>query len=269
MTNLEGGRIQSAFGCNNNDTNNSSDAYTLFPGYNSAFSWHLTAHKVDAAWSYGVGAGVTRGIIDTGIKGSQQWLTQARFDWNPASPRTIELFNNVEDCAHGVTVTGMIAGPVNNSLAITGVAHRASVKAYKAGDGVWLQYNYEKVALVDALDQFAADPDVRVINISMGYLFSNGPERDVLLVAEANNKLVICSAGSTLIFGWGTGIYPAKQSNTIAVTGVKYDPVGDPVGKNLDQFGGNYNGGFVDFCTYLKRSADGRKGLGMQDDTNR
>jgi len=262
-----GGRVQSGSGCSNNGIDNSPLGYTLFPGYFSVVSWHLTAHKVDAAWAYGAGAGVTIGVIDTGINGDQWLLTPGGFSRGPSAPRTIELITNEEDCAHGTTVTGMIAGPVNNEMAITGVAYRANVKAYKAGDGVLLNDAYEKQALANALDMFAADPQVKVINISMGYFFANSTVWDALVGAKTNNKLVVCSAGSTALFGWGTGIYPAKHSNTLAVTGVKYDPAGDPLGKNLSTFGGNYNGGFVDFCTYLERTADNRKGLGMHDDT--
>ena len=178
-------------------------------------------------------------------------------------PRTIELFNNVEDCAHGTTVTGMIAGPVNNDYAITGVAHRASIKSYKAGKGVVLDTPIEKADLIDGLEAFSLASDVRVINISLGYLFYKETIWDALVVAETAGKLVVCAAGSVL----GVGVYPARHSNTVAVTGVKYDPIGDPSAKNLDVYAGNNTGSFVDFCTYLERYSDGRLALGMHKDT--
>jgi len=263
-----GGRIQSGFGCGEYGTSYSSTAYTLLPGTNSAISWHLTAHKVDAAWAYGTGSGTTIGIIDTGILGSQALLSQSGFNWDSNSPRTIEQFNNNGNCQHGTTVTGMIAGPVNSGLAITGVAHRANVKAYRAGIDVHLNTPGEKQNLVNALDQFTADPAIKVINISLGYLFFNSSVSDAVIAAKYNNKLVICSAGSTDFFGLGTGIYPARHSSTIAVTGVKYDPAGDPLSVNLEKFGGNFNGSFVDFATHLERKSDGQRALGMHHFSN-
>ncbi len=257
-----GGKVASSSGCDLDHLE--SGGYTLLPGTQSVVSWHLTAHNVEGAWAYNTGEGTTIGVIDTGIDGNQELLTQSEFNWDPASPRTIELFNNAnEDCAHGTTVTGMIAGPINSDYAITGVAHRASVKVYRAGEDVLLNKTSEIADLIDALEQFALDTDIRVINISMGYLIYKSTVWDALEVAKAAGKLVICAAGSTSIYGVGTGIYPAKHSNTIAVTGVKYDPVGDPNGTSLDTFGGNHKGSFVDFCTYLERSSGGTKALGM------
>ncbi len=258
-----GGRVQEAVFCGPNGNENASNAFTLLPGTQSAISWHLSAHNVEGAWAYNTGEGTTIGVIDTSIDGAQELLTQTEFDWDAANPRTIELFNNEEDCAHGTTVTGMIASPLNNDNAITGVAYRASIKAYKAGDGVVLDTNHEKQDLIDALEQFALDTDVRVINISLGYLFYKQTVWDALVVAETAGKLVVCAAGSVI----GLGVFPARHSNTLAVTGVKFNPTGDPNGIYLNVYAGNNNGSFVDFCTYLERTSDGRLALGMHNDT--
>lgn len=258
-----GGRVASGAGCNANGVEGAYDAYTWLPGTHSAVSWHLTTHFVKQAWAYNTGEGTTIGVIDTGIDGDQELLTQTEFDWDAANPRTIELFNNEQDCAHGTTVTGMIAGPINNDYAITGVAYRASIKAYKAGDGVLLQTPQEKRDLVDGLEQFTLDTDVRVINISLGYYISKSTVLDALVAAKAAGKLVVCAAGSVA----GTGIYPAKHPNTtLAVTGVEYNAT-DPWGISLNVSDNNYKGSFVDFCTYLKRASDGRYALGMHNDT--
>lgn len=239
----------------------------------SKVSWHLDRHRVKQAWSKSQGDNVVIGIVDTGIDPDQNLLSNPKFTFGPSASRTISkawtyngAWNNQDDpddrCGHGTTIAGMIGGPVNNDGAITGVAYKADLISYRVANGVHLNTSGEKAAFIDALDDLKANSNVKVVNISMGKFNNVSSIKAAVDQIVNSGKMLVCAAGS----GCLGGIYPAKYSNTIAATGVKWD-AWDPLGTSLEAASCNAKGSHVTFGTYIQRESNGNWALGMKTDS--
>ncbi|MBL3655929.1 S8 family peptidase [Fulvivirga sediminis] len=267
---INGRQASSGSGCADDENYaNQADRYTIPAGTNYKVSWHLYTHNIPAAWSYAEGEDIMIGVVDTGIGENQNQL-RANF----GSGRTVKLSRTTEalfkknrhpydDCGHGTSMSGQMTAPRNSIGAMVGIAPRADLHSVKIANGVIIETTKERKAFVKAVKKLADDPDVRVINISVGRLNGRDDMKDALDYADSKGKLIVCAAGSVL----GLKIFPASYSKTIAATGVVYDPQSDPNGINLEVINSdgvhNAKGDHVDFAVYLKRKSDGDYALGL------
>lgn len=231
--------------------------------YHAKVSWHLDKHNIPEAWEVSRGQGITIGMLDTGIELDQDLLQTPGFTFGPSANRSIQsdftytgptfLQNDSDDrCSHGTTIAGQIAGPVNDDYAIVGVAYQANLHSVRIANDFHIHSAREVLAYINGMTLLANDPNVRIINSSVGRLCFSYVMRDAINYADGKEKLLVCAAGSALRLG----SYPAKYAKTVAVTSVRHEPVSDPNGTNLIVAGMNAKGSFVDFAVYLRQPDD-------------
>lgn len=226
---------KSSSGCDQSgQTINTADYKIIAP--NAWQPWNYAIHNIDDAWAASTGSGVTVGLIDTGVSGSQNWLG-ANFNDGYSSGRSIQRVgtfidspwpwsNNLDGpddrCGHGTTMASAIASPRNNDFMPVGVAYNSNMIAYRGTEDVLLNDYHERKGVSDALRQLGNTSSVKIISMSIGYPWSIGNVSDAVKYAYSKNKLIIAAGGtSTSLTSWYGVIFPASMSETVAVTGLK------------------------------------------------
>lgn len=228
---------RSSSGCDKNGQNlNSSDFRVVAPG--SYVSWTFDQHNIEQAWAFSTGAGVTVGLIDTGVSQSQS-LLGSNFNDGYSNGRTIQKYGTYIDsvwpwsnnydgphdkCGHGTSMGSTIASPRNNNNMPVGVAYNCNLVSYRATADVVLNDYHERKGVKDALIQLGNRSDVSIISMSIGYPWSIGNVRDAVRYAYNRGKLIFAAGGtSTELTNWYPVIFPASMSETVAVTGITDD----------------------------------------------
>lgn len=189
--------------------------------------WAFTKHSIPEAWNYSTGAGVTVGLIDTGVS-PEQSLLGASFNNGASSGRTISKFGvynsdgSGDQCGHGTKMASVLAAPRNNAGLPVGVAYNANLIAYRAAENVVLETSSEQTAVKTAFTELGNNTAVKIISMSMGHIFSVGKIEDGVKYAYARGKLIFCAGGTSTSFTNFVGvIFPASMPETQAITGVK------------------------------------------------
>lgn len=208
---------------------NAADYTTAAP--NAKVPWAFTQHNIPNAWNYSTGAGVTIGLIDTGVSPEQTFLGTS-FNTGASSGRTISKFGSyvngstidgpADQCGHGTKMASVMAAPKNNAGLPVGVAYNASLITYRAASNVVLETSSEQNGVKTAFTNLANNTSVKIISMSMGHIFSVGKIEDGVKYAYSKGKLIFCAGGTSTSFTNFVGvIFPASMSETQAVTGVK------------------------------------------------
>lgn len=208
---------------------NIADYTTTAP--NAKIPWAFTQHNIPNAWSYSTGAGVTIGLIDTGVS-PEQTLLGSSFNTGASSGRTINKFGSyvngsttdgpADQCGHGTKMASVMAAPKNNAGLPVGVAYNANLITHRAASNVVLETSSEQNGVKTAFTDLANNTSVKIISMSMGHVFSVGKIEDGVKYAYSKGKLIFCAGGTSTSFTNFVGvIFPASMSETQAVTGVK------------------------------------------------
>ncbi len=204
---------------------NTADYTSTTPG--AKIPWAFTKHNIPDAWSYSTGAGVTIGLIDTGVS-PEQVLLGGSFNNGASSGRTISklgVYNSDgsgDQCGHGTKMASVMAAPRNNAGLPVGVAYNANLIAYRAAANVVLETSSEQTAVKTAFTELGNNANVKIISMSMGHIFSVGKIEDGVKYAYSKGKLIFCAGGTSTSFTNFVGvIFPASMSETQAITGVK------------------------------------------------
>ncbi|MBB4808101.1 subtilisin family serine protease [Chryseobacterium defluvii] len=225
----------SSSGCGLESTSlNSADYTTITP--NAKASWSFYKHNITSAWSYSTGAGITIGLIDSGVS-TEQGLLSGSFNNGASSGRTISKYGVYVDsiwpwssgydgandkCGHGTSMASAMAAPRNNQGQPVGVAYNANLIAYRAASNVVLDGYHEQNGVKIAFTELANNTNVKIISMSMGHIFSVGKIEDGVKYAYSKGKLIFCAGGTSTSFTTFVGvIFPAWMPETQAVTGVK------------------------------------------------
>ncbi|MDH6252241.1 serine protease [Chryseobacterium sp. H1D6B] len=213
---------------------NTADYTTVTP--NAKAPWSFYKHNITNAWSYSTGAGVTVGLIDTGVS-PEQSLLGSSFNNGLSSGRTISKigvhvdsiwpwstgYDGPDDqCGHGTKMASTIAAPRNNQGQAVGVAYNANLIVYRAATNVVLDGYHEQNGVKIAFTELANNNNVKIISMSMGHIFSVGKIEDAVKYAYSKGKLIFCAGGTSTSFTNFVGvIFPAWMPETQAITGVK------------------------------------------------
>lgn len=213
---------------------NTSDYTTVTP--NAKAPWSFAKHNITSAWSYSTGAGVTIGLIDSGVS-SNQSLLGSSFNNGNSSGRTISKngvyvdsvwpwstgFDGSDDkCGHGTSMASAMAAPRNNQGQPVGVAYNANLISYRAASNVVLDGYHEQNGVKTAFTNLGNTASVKIISMSMGHVFSVGKIEDGVKYAYSKGKLIFSAGGTSTSFTTFVGvIFPAWMPETQAVTGVK------------------------------------------------
>jgi subtilisin family serine protease len=226
---------QKSAGCSKSgQTINSGDYRIISP--NTRVSWNYDIHKIPQAWSYSTGAGITVGLIDTGISASQNLLGSG-FNDGASNGRFVQRFgtfidspwwwsNNIDGpndkCGHGTSMASTIASPRNDDFMPVGVAYNCNLVAYRGTEDVMLNDYHERKGVSNALKALGNRGDVKIISMSIGYPWSIGNVKDAVRYAYRKGKMIIAAGGtSTSYTNWYGVIFPASMPETVAVTGIK------------------------------------------------
>lgn len=213
---------------------NAVDYTTVSP--NAKAPWSFTKHNIINAWSYSTGAGVTIGVIDSGVS-PEQSLLGSSFNNGLSTGRTISkngvyvdsvwpwstgYDGSADKCGHGTSMASAAAAPRNNQGQPVGVAYNANLVTYRAASNVVLDGYHEQNGVKIAFTELGNNNSVKIISMSMGHIFSVGKIEDGVKYAYSKGKLIFCAGGTSTSFTNFVGvIFPAWMPETQAITGVK------------------------------------------------
>ncbi len=241
---------------------NGNDYRVIAP--NCYISWTFDQHNIEQAWAYSTGAGVTVGLVDTGVS-QYQSLLGSNFNDGWSNGRYIQKYGTFIDspwwwsnnydgpydlCGHGTSMASTIAAPRNNDYMPVGVAYNSNMVAYRATEDVVLNDYHERKGVKNALIALANRNDVKIISMSIGYPWSIGNVRDAVQYAYYKQKLIFAAGGtSTTWTNWYPVIFPANMSETVAVTGITDDGT-------YQQCDTCHDGSQIEFTVVMERDWD-------------
>ena len=266
---LSGAVERSGSGCGNDALNSLPTGDYTNHGNNGLAPWNYDNTHVKQAWPVSEGAGITIGLIDTGVSDDQDNLG-VEFAVGNSTGRTIEKYSTYvtcsgfwwwrtctndgphDQCGHGTNMAGFLAAPLGTSTQSTmGVAYKANLISYRATGDVVINASNERQGVTDALYELGARSDVDIISMSIGDLFYIGQVADAVYYAYEQNKLMFAAAGtSTWWTNWSGVIFPANMAETVAVTGVTDHPT------DLVECSNCHYGSEVDFSIVMQRHND-------------
>ncbi|MCK8521286.1 S8/S53 family peptidase [Aquimarina sp. D1M17] len=248
---LKNEEIQKNFGCARDGRPvNPNDYRVTNPG--SWIPWTFDIHNIPQAWQYSTGAGITVGIIDSGISDSQKFLG-SNFNDGFSTGRTVEKLGTfdssvVDDCGHGTAMSAAIAGPRNDDAMPVGVAYNCNLVSYRGTGDVLLDSRKERRSVSKALMELADRSDVKVISMSIGWVWTVGNIKDAVKYAHSKGKMIIAAGGTSTTFtNWYAVIFPASMKETVAVTGIREN------GKRCNIC---HDGRKIDFTVMMQRDED-------------
>ncbi|WNB18488.1 S8 family peptidase [Marivirga arenosa] len=228
------GQRYSDSGCSNEPNFNISGLYTTISP-NAKMSWNYPQMGINQAWEYSTGAGITIGMIDTGVSPNQENLG-GQFNSGFSQGRTVERrgtyqtgmwwwkeYDGPDDkCGHGTSMAGVATAPRGNDGNAVGVAYNANLVGVRGTSDVVINGGNEKDGVTEALVYLGNRSDVKIISMSIGDVFNNSKVADGIRYAYGKGKLIFAAAGTSTSFtNWFGVIFPASMNETVAVTGVK------------------------------------------------
>ena len=169
--------------------------------------WNLRSINVESAWDETKGAGVTVGVIDTGITIVPD-LKDTKF------VKGYDFVNDRveadDDSGHGTHVAGTIAQSTNNGYGVAGIAYEASLMPLKVmgamGGGT--------VADLAEAIRFGADNGADVINMSLGGPGESHLLKEAIDYAHQKGVVLVAAAGNA---NQNAASYPARYPHVIGV----------------------------------------------------
>jgi type VII secretion-associated serine protease mycosin len=177
------------------------------PQWSAKQSSYLSPLRLDRAWDYGKGAGVTVAVVDTGTDLDHPdlagQLVTGRNVLNPAAAPQ-------DDNGHGTLVSGIVAAKTNNARGVVGIAPSAKVMPVKVLDSTGSGSDANIAVGID----WARTHGAKVINLSLGGTFDDPVLSDAVTNAVANGIVVVAAAGND---GTATVGFPASYPGVVAV----------------------------------------------------
>lgn len=173
--------------------------------------WYLPKIQTHLAWNTTTGAGITVAVVDTGIDGKHEDLSDGRVVGGYLSYCQVSNQANPTDClmrasgelapgvnsddnGHGTIVAGIIGANTNNNKGIAGINWNVRLMPIKVLDS-----SGSGLASDVALGiKWAADHGAKVINLSIGGSGLQGAEilQDAISYAFKKGRLVVAAAGN-------------------------------------------------------------------------
>ena len=180
--------------------------------------WYLPNINAPEAWDISLGSGVVIGLIDSGVDLMHPDLT------DNVLPGGWDFGDDDDDpsdeLGHGTQVCGVIAALQNNYTGISGTAPESKIlplKISEEGTG------YFTAATVAEAIIYAADYEVKIINLSLGWI-NEEPQilTDAIDYAVSKGILLVAAAGND----YGPPVwYPASHEDVVAVSATNQNNV--------------------------------------------
>ncbi|MDA0882738.1 MAG: S8/S53 family peptidase, partial [Bacteroidetes bacterium] len=226
---------------------------------NAKVSWNYEYSNIPNAWASSTGDNITIGLIDTGVNSGQANLNGS-FASGQSTGRFCDKLGFHEscwwwwcsndgvwdDCGHGTSMAGTIAGPRTSTGSTVGVAYNANLVSSRGTDDVVINGSREKDGVTDSFYYLGNRNDVKIISMSLGDVFWSSQVADGVYYAYNRGKLIFCAAGTSLSWtSWWGVIFPANMSQTTAVTGIR---TGSPMQRCVEC----HSGSQVDFVVVMQ-----------------
>ncbi|MCU7722365.1 type VII secretion-associated serine protease mycosin [Actinoplanes sp. KI2] len=180
--------------------------------------WYLRKLNIQGAWTYSTGAGVTVGVIDSGVDATHPDLQgQVLPGLDLVDPKGD---GDTDLVGHGTTVSAIIAGRGDDSSGIIGMAPKAKILPVRVLDE---ENRYNDAIIVAKGVRWAVDHGARVINLSLGGNGFSATLSAALDYAFAKDVVVIACTGNTSASSDTDVWYPAREPGVIAVAGMEKD----------------------------------------------
>jgi subtilisin family serine protease len=219
------------------------------------YSQKFTAMNIPSAWSLSSGAGMTIGLIDTGISSGQGQFTST-FSSGASAGRSLTLtyvsgsFSSpYDECGHGTRMAGIIAAP-RDGQNVGGIAYRANLVSVRHANGVAAVSSSDAKYSVRLANQYGA----RIVVMAWESLNWWWQVSDEIEYWHYSRPVLFFGAAGTS--GCGDGIldsnvvFPADMPEVVAVTGITYPGGGVPCGI--------HHGSDVEITSYLDVPSTGR-----------
>lgn len=176
--------------------------------------WSIYTTMIDSAWCTAISGGWGQwiGVIDNACDAHPDMGIFYGYDF--ADGNASVLPDGTGRQTHGTHVAGIAGAKINNSLGVAGVSNDTVyfAKVVKNGDTL-----FDNTAIVNAINDMAIRPKVRVINMSFGGTAINATIEAACNYAWSNNKLLIAASGNNAA---NLTLYPANYPAVIAVGSV-------------------------------------------------
>jgi subtilisin family serine protease len=187
--------------------------YPNDPDYD--YQWGLDKVRAPEAWALSTGQGVLIAVLDTGTDYTHPDLSgKVRTDIDR------DFVNNdddaMDDNGHGTHVSGIAAAATNNSRGVAGLGWDASILPVKVMDS----NGSGNSSLLATGIYYAADHGARVINMSLGGLYSCPSDvQDAVDYAYRQGVLLVAAAGNN---GANRTVFPANCAHVLGVAATGY-----------------------------------------------
>ncbi len=176
----------------------------------SSQQYSLTTLVAGLVWDLTHGGGVTVGVIDTGVRGSNPDLSgQVLAGWD-VNKNTAT--GNSDSNGHGTHVAGIIAAIANNHIGVAGLAPAAKILPVKIVDS---SGRSNTAGMAEGI-LWATAHGAKVINISMGGSVIDDNLNTAVQYAYSRNVVVVAAAGNEKLNG-NKPHYPAAFPNVVGV----------------------------------------------------
>jgi subtilisin len=174
-------------------------------------SWGVMKIGADTVQAAGnQGEGIKVAVIDTGINYLHEDLQANYKGGYDFVNKDADPF---DDNGHGTHCAGIIAA-ADNSIAVVGVAPKASLYALKVLNSAGSGYTSDIIAAI----QWAISNGINVISMSLGSSVGSTALKQACDTAFNSDIVVVAAAGNNGAARTGTNIlYPARYTNVIAV----------------------------------------------------
>ncbi len=178
--------------------------------------WAQTRLGLPRARQFSTGAGVSVGVVDTGVSAANPQLSRAVVGGRDLVGDGIAA---TVDCdGHGTLAAGIIAAAPSSGSGLVGIAPDATIRNYRWTDGG----EASRIAPMGAAIRAAVDDGVRVISISSVTNSNYRPLAQAVAYAEAHDVVVVAAAGNDGAQG-NAVTYPAGYPGVIAVAAIGSD----------------------------------------------
>ncbi len=176
--------------------------------------WPSTEKRMDAHGNMVTGDldGIDQdgnGYIDDVI--GYDFVDQSSLNFGDAKERD-PIPQDEESHTHGTAVAGVIAAKSNNKIGVAGIAPKCRLVALRAFDATG---NAEDDDIASAI-VYAADNNVRIVNLSFGDIVPSLLQRDAIHYATSKGVLVFASSGND---GSTNPHYPSDFDECVSVGG--------------------------------------------------
>ena len=170
--------------------------------------WNLQKVVVEDAYDVVTGGFGPIAIVDTGVDAAHADLIGLVLEgYNTID----ETSNTLDDHGHGTHVAGIASAQTNNTTGVASISHQATILPIKVlnKDGVGTYGDVSEGII------YAADKNVRIINLSLGGSSDSTTLKRAVNYALNRGSLLVAAAGNN---GNDAPMYPAVYEGVLAVS---------------------------------------------------